>query len=629
MLDECKGERFEEVLAVFSSAVLKKAAEEQQIYSKQQPAAAHILSLEDRGYAGERIELNPLVLAHKVSLKVKLDHKKASKAQYKRFAELLDSKEQDLSRRREQAAAKGRRCKVSEADQSNVRRVVRNNWAGNEQWQEALVYGDAKTSQDGLLTAPFDRVWRRLRTDRLGELENKSGGLLRQLDDRVRVQQERLRKWQDFHEEMFGNTSDPSAKRARRIVGQKGIDLGLGVHESLQLGRLSPRQLTRTRVSRVDGEYDDLLTSLETELRNVNRGSVVGSVGQFRGRAQRSRPSEQMPSHAAGDEAVSELSEVEDEIAKPPAPLNRLAKKHADVSEDLHDISQQQQKSPRPRLPQPLSSMPAFRPKPQTSEISPVESVMPSTKSKVPSPRRSPIRTTPPSPSLSLLHTSPPQRTQSPEQLPPSPTQQQADQILASMSAASPSPIKPNRTRHTLSLAERTRLSLTRGTSADLDADDELGIVSPVRPSRRNTSSRSPKKNNPTTPTTISEHTINTNFAGPEAGRAAEEDDLVARTRKSMANFEATQQKARLEKQRSQKQAARQQSGPISRQAYFPSLDEEGGDVSGGDTPTVVLEELMAKEQTVDYDSVFKSRPKIKTSPPSTPARGHWEEEEL
>lgn len=631
MLDECKGERLEEVLAVFSSAVLKKAAEEQQIYTKQHPAAAHVLALESRGYTGERTELNTLLLAHKVTLRIKLDNKKASKAQYKSFAELLDSKEQGLSRRREQATTKSRSREISEGDQSNVRRAVRNNWAGNEQWQEALVYGDVKTTQDGVLTAPFDSVWRRVRTNRLGELENKSGGLLRQLDSRVRAQQERLGKWQNFHKEMFGNVSSPSAKRSGRSGGKTGIDLGLGAHESLQLGRLSPRKLTRTEASRVDGEYDELLTSLETELRKVDKISAAPSLGSWRGRAQRSKFPKQRSSHGVADEAVSEFSELEEDMDKPPPALDTFPKKYSDVPEDADAISQQQQKSPRPRLPQPLSSMPAFRPKSHTSEISPVGIVKPQlpTGSMVP-PRRSATRSIAPSPSLSPPRMSPPRRTQSPERLPPSPTQQQADHILASMSATSPSPLKQTRTRHTLSLAERTRLSLARGSSADLDDDEEeVAVVSPIRPSRRATSSRSPNKNNSTTPTTVSENTVTTNFDDPGTNRAAQEDDLVARTRKSMANFEATQQKARLERQRSQKRAARQQSGPISRQAYFPSLDEQGGGgAAGGNEPAVVLEELMAKEQAVDYDFVFKSRPKIKASPPSTPAHGHWEEEE-
>lgn len=155
----------------------------------------------------------------------------------------------------------------------------------------------------------------------------------------------------------------------------------------------------------------------------------------------------------------------------------------------------------------------------------------------------------------------------------------------------------------------------------DMDEEDEvaMGSPSPTRSWRRNTS-RSPTKNKPDLPNAIPEHVASVGSAEPET---AGDDDLAARTRRSMANFEATQQKARLEKQRSLKRAARQQSGSLARQSYFPSLDEKApGDAASEDT-AVVLEELIAKEaEGVDYESVFKSRPKIKTSPPSTPARG-------
>lgn len=102
-----------------------------------------------------------------------------------------------------------------------------------------------------------------------------------------------------------------------------------------------------------------------------------------------------------------------------------------------------------------------------------------------------------------------------------------------------------------------------------------------------------------------------------------EDDSLEARTRRSMANFEAAQRKARLDKQRSLKRATREQSGPIARQIYFPLLGEENTEQGAGENATMVLEELIAKEaECVDYESVFKSRPKIKTSPTSTPVKG-------
>lgn len=667
MLDECRGERLEEVLVVFSSAVLKKVATEEQLNSKAYPAVSQTLALENRGYTGERNDLSSLIIAHKVSLKNKLDRKGAARAQYKHFAELLDSKERDITSRREQADASAQQSKIprlSDASKQELRRAVRTNWSGNERWMEALLYGDTKSQKDGVLTAPFDRVWRRVRSDRLDELEDTSGGLLEQLEGRVRAQQARLDQWQSFRKEMFIDVVDkPRENTVGRVGPQRGIDLGFGAHEGLHLGRMSPRKLASTKKPQLTPEYRTLVGGLETEL-NKSQGQVAPPFGRLRRREQPLKSSFQSSSsEKPADETVSELSELEEELAKTSLPLrNKPLESSAQGREDAMDLDvdlRPSQRAPRPRLPQPLKTMHAFRPKTVPTEISPTEPSKPILRSdsKASSPRRSPVqrsKDTPrspvrpsrlspsPSPPRLVARGGSPDMTQSPEEIPPSPTQQQADQILESMNAASPSPVKQQRPRHTLSLAERTRLSMTRSSSVDLDdEDDDLALGSPSRPRRRNTSSRSPtKRSKPATPTAIPEGgAVSGGVTTPRAEK--DEDDIVARTRKSMANFEATQQRVRLEKERSARREARKKSmsnksGEIARQAYFPPdepLDEEVDGAGGGEGDSAaVLEELIAREAEmgeagVDYDSVFRSRPRIKASPPGTPAarRGGFE----
>lgn len=666
MLDECKGERLEEVLAVFSSAVLKKVATEEQLNSKAYPAIAQTLALENRGYTGERTDLSSLIIAHKVSLRNKLDRKTASRAQYKNFAEVLDSKERGIASRQDQTEANAHQSKIpklSEASKQDIRRAVRTNWSGNERWMEALLYGDTKSQKDGVLTAPFDRVWRRVRSDRLDELEDTSGGLLEQLDNRVRAQQARLDKWQNFRKEMFSDVVDQPKEKAQGRVGpQKGIDLGFGAHEGLHLGRMSPRKLASTNKAQLTREYRTLVDGLEKEL-NKSQGQAAPMFRRLRRREQPFKSSIQSSSsEKPAEEAVSELSELEEELAKTSLPLRNKPLENSSLGTEeamgLDTDLRPSQRASRPRLPQPLKTMHAFRPKTVPTEISPTEPSKPAlrSESKSSSPRRSPgqrskdvsrspirpSRLSPsPSPSRSPTRGDSPDMTQSPEEIPPSPTQQQADQILASMNAASPSPVKQQRPRHTLSLAERTRLSMVRGSSADLDDDDEVALASPSRPRRRNTSSRSPtKRSTPGTPTTVipEDAAATTTPKAEKPAAEEEEDDIVARTRKSMANFGATQQRVRQEKEKAARREARKKSmtnksGEIARQAYFPSpgttLDEEGegGDGGGEGDSTAMLEELIAREAEmgtagVDYDSVFRSRPRIKASPPGTPAGG-------
>jgi hypothetical protein len=65
MLDECKGERLEEVLAVFSNVVLKKVLQED---GTEFDAIAKQLAFENLSYTGERTVLSSLIAAHKASL---------------------------------------------------------------------------------------------------------------------------------------------------------------------------------------------------------------------------------------------------------------------------------------------------------------------------------------------------------------------------------------------------------------------------------------------------------------------------------------------------------------------------------------------------------------------------------
>lgn len=637
MLDECKGERLEEILAVFSSAVLKKTVTKEQSKDRKHAAIAHNLALEKRGYSGDRMEYSPLILAHRSSLRDKLSHKNSARAQYKEIAELLNSKEREIASRRQQLEISQEQeinLSLSEDDKIQLRRAVRNNWTGNERWMEALLYGDAKSRQDKMLTTPFDRVWRRVRADRLDELKGHSGGLLEQLNERVHVQKERLHKWQNFHKEMFGDvTSEPERQGGARIDRQKGIDLGFEIHASLQLGRMSPRKLTPMKSTPLPGEYGTLLEDMHTELKQTDTVLSSRPLRRLGGGIQDPKsPIQSSCSEKPVEESVSELSELEEDLARQTVTAGRQPRQQDQDFAESDATTTQLLKRHRPKLPQPLSSQHAFRPKLSSTDISPSEDLTPRLSSSrrspnrptsrtSPSPVRSPPRILSPSPQRLTESQSPILRTQSPEDLFPSPTQRQADHILESMNAASPSPVKQSRPRHTLSLAERTRLSMVRGSGLDIDEDDDTAMTSPppTRLRRRNTSSRSPTKRKPSTPPVVPE---DSGDADVETDKNTAEDDLVARTRKSMANFEAAQQKARLDRQRSLKRASKQSTGSISRQSYFPSLAEEEK------TEKVVLEELIADDgEGVDYEAVFKSRPKIKSSPPSTPVRGGgmWE----
>lgn len=176
-----------------------------------------------------------------------------------------------------------------------------------------------------------------------------------------------------------------------------------------------------------------------------------------------------------------------------------------------------------------------------------------------------------------------------------------ADQILHSMAAASPSPVKQNKPRHTLSLAERTRMSMARmsfgGKAFTPEDEDELDFRTlPIRPAPM------------ATPTEEEDE------ATFDLGDSAL-DDLASRTRKSMAGFEAARKKAQLDRRRSQRQS-RLPPPPRQEGSLFPKVEEETTQLDVD--ASVLADELIQGE---DMEAVFKSRPRLQTSPAASPRR--------
>ncbi|KAK4172914.1 HAUS augmin-like complex subunit 6 N-terminus-domain-containing protein [Triangularia setosa] len=619
MLDECKGERLEEVLAVFSSVVLKKVVAERQLSSRHlmSPALALTLALENMGYSGDKGELTVLMLAHRVSLQRTLDKKNKTRERFKEFSGLLADRERGIARRRRQQQDQEEDEEgVPEQAKRDVWWTVRNNWTGSERWMETLLHGDSEAEKDGVLSASFDRVWRRVQSDRLAELDEKEPGLLEQLDGRVRSQRERLEKWQGFRQRMFGKPGSESTTRQAGAQGQRrGIDFGFRGHETLHIGRVSPKKLASTKASNFDHEYEKLISNLKAELDSI--APSAPRIPSFFQQAPTAVPPLDLDGVVESEsEEISDISDHEPTpIAARPSPPRRepiklepvfepVLRKAQSFYNDEIDFSEIPTTPSRHSLRR-SATIQSQSPSPRRRETTQAPTPTRSQQRRLSSPPRpllTPTRNTVlPAPQLS------PELPSSPEESLHSPTQEMADQILASVNNASPSPIK--RHRHTLSLAERTRLSMARRTShANLRVsaeEDDLLLEAPAPQKQPQPPSITP----PSPPTGTKGY-----------------EDLVSRTRRSMANFEAVKQKAQIERRRSLRQskvapATPQNQGGRPKSGYFSSLDEEGEDgyQDEGNTTLLIAEELMNEGKEDDYEAVFMSRPKIATSPVGTP----------
>lgn len=597
MLDECRGERFEEVLAVFSSAVLKKMVAERTLNAGAEypPTISEKIALENWGYSGERAELNALLLAHKASLRSLLASKAAARERYHGFEGLLASKEQGHARRREQVQSLDASKDAEEVPakaKAEVRRTLQTNWTGNDQWAESLLYGDKSLRNRGFLATPFDQIWQGVQQGKLSDIEDQSTGLLEQLDQRITSQRVRLEKWDGYRKKFFGERPPEPEKHAE---APKGVDLGFTAHLSLRSSKTQVEDIAKLPLPAAPPEYAEILENMKVEIEETGRSRIPDFSQLVRGRGDNA------------DEPVSDLSELEDELEEklPPKPVapsrnSRLrSPKRRTVINRQPEASLREEDDAPARKAQPAlrqNTMLPAHPAAAPQEDEPQKVDLPAPEDHHDSPPASPaLSASPEMPDRPLrskkevvgsLEPSPPRAI--------SPTQAAADQILASISNASPSPAK--RFRHTLSLAERTRMSMTRNHTFEPEEDDfDPAFLSPTpavkpRPAQE--------------------------AANQDDMMGEEHEDLVTRTRRSMAGFAAAQQKAQLDRRRSERKS---KALSPRKDGYFPKVEEN--DVEGAS----MLEELLDKgEAEIDMDTVFRSRPRMRTSPAPSPMR-RWD----
>ncbi|KAJ5651294.1 uncharacterized protein N7484_005017 [Penicillium longicatenatum] len=212
MLDDCKGEKFDELLAVFSTAVLRKllamSATDTSWNSAMKLSMANAISPVDYQ------NILPLILAHQVSLNTAGGNRARVQEIYEQFSQLLDDKKVELS---ERASKEDQNSGQVQVDPEILARELRANWLGSEEWATALLDGGAQCSTDAFLELPFSQAWARATDSSVADLStNAKQDLVVDLEARVLRLRSRLRKWHEFNDSIRKkrdqNGSSASAK---------------------------------------------------------------------------------------------------------------------------------------------------------------------------------------------------------------------------------------------------------------------------------------------------------------------------------------------------------------------------------------------------------------------------------
>ncbi|RKF58956.1 hypothetical protein OnM2_064060 [Erysiphe neolycopersici] len=575
MLDECKGEKLEELLANLSHVVLKKTLSDTN--GQEHEAIALRLALENLSYKGETKLISSLIYAHKVSLCQHLREKDQWRVKFRNFSELLNSIEFRLEMKNEKLKnrihAKTYQHHTSEKELRLLQDKTRASCSQNLKWMQNILCGEASTKREPHLTFRFNDIWDHALNGTLRKIENEmEPTLLEQLDKRLQEQDNRLARWRDLENKLASSTNFSTEEEFCKISKKReSIDLNFTQHQNLQLGytEFNESPLCDSIILK---EYNQLIDNLRFELDEVEKNAI--QKDQFTKIKNRIEIKEEETSIGKNFPASVEIIEDQDPCysvinSKSQLPVEDTTSKVANTDR--------------------ISKIPKFskeqRPKFNHSnhEISRSDETK-VRKTSYTRPKEQSNETLQPQDSNLLTRNVDNFK----EEL------DLARQILDDISSFSPSPKKSSIPP---SLVERTRLSMARTPHSQiLKTSDETNSNNSVSDAK--------------------------SLAATKTSQLEVESDsyanLVQRTRNSMAGFEAAQKKAQLDRRNSIKEEKKNQR----KLCHLKKVEEK---------TTISLENNTSAIEFIegdhDYESIFKSRPKIKTSPIIS-SRGSWHNDE-
>ena len=606
MLDECKGEKFYELLALLSSIVLKKVLASSQKQAQDGAIArdlATAVTLSSKGQAS----LLPLAIAHKAALTNVLRRKEEKRRKFAKFERLLDLKADEIQQRirKRKETPPPRKQTVPQKEVDAIKKQLKDNWLGNQKWVSVMLHGDNVHGDAAFLEAPFEKIWAMVEQGRRLEDAVPEAGLLENLQFRLDEQQARLQKWKDFQIKMQREAKAKVSGPEKDIQPTK--EFKFDDHLQLQLGSKGLANIATLKQS-LQPEYQDIISELDAELARAadtyhghsfteskrRRSSFGTSRSHVRSRTLSSHG---IPKHALDHPKIAKPALHPRKSSENPPPMRQASFSECSTATPLDSETTLvgQPSTVRAVIPTPEQVHDPVEQyeDPEHNEDAPYPLPTINPPMEVPHTSSRPSRSSSSPPPNSLYSSEPPILE------PPSFTAEEAlaAQIISTIGDATPSPIKKPQPR--LSLMERTRMSMAFTTDFHTIAE-----------------SPSPSPTLPEPPT-------------PQTTQLDRQTSLLERTRLTMAASNAKPRASLAPRDtEKQKSTARQSIFPVNQfdtprnRRSFQTIEEAK---SGEHTPK---EDLFSDD--VDYDRVFKSRPRVATSPAfGTPKEEGLEDEEF
>ncbi|OKL57156.1 hypothetical protein UA08_07447 [Talaromyces atroroseus] len=261
MLDDCKGAKFEEVLAVFSTAVLQK------VVCENNPSELGVRLALARSISENEVEgkLVPLIIAHHAALSAARRDNGRIREGHEQFVKLLDEKAKEL------AARSSNKLQVTDdfPESERLVRDVKANWLGGQNVADFLFNGGSSVEKDAFLELPFEKAWNHARKGHIEQLRRPSHMDL--LEDMERVSSKQRARLQRLRDVKKSLSQAKRGSRTATMTNSQYKDRGLTFrdHQTLTVAGIS-KSLRETAEPRdLFVEHQAIIDSLRSTLSEV------------------------------------------------------------------------------------------------------------------------------------------------------------------------------------------------------------------------------------------------------------------------------------------------------------------------------------------------------------------------
>ncbi|CAZ82828.1 unnamed protein product [Tuber melanosporum] len=324
LMDDCSGERYEELLLALSTTVLKDRIENGFFKDVAQGTYAY-----NQTSSPAPRDLKVLTLAHQASLSQLLHARRLSKAQWASFSAFLDTKETEISALSQsliRSSAEDTQKSLPRGYEEDVLRKWRNNWLGDQRWLDILLQGDPEFTREQFFELPFEKALTKHEHFKSGPVSARSGEIsLRALEQQIQDQKRKLgelRQLRQDHIETIPHANPqptPKAVSAEGTETKKQLKVAFSRHQLLHSGQL---EITRDCLTGERNEYTELLASLRDDLAAASAPRVrreTEKALEYRFRTA-SEPEEGLGMDEAQGEEQTELSDQvkrEEQLSEP------------------------------------------------------------------------------------------------------------------------------------------------------------------------------------------------------------------------------------------------------------------------------------------------------------------------